>query len=189
MTVNSTGYWGEVTATIDWCEHNYTLTKYLAEFWNSVSSLVILVLGLAGALLARRRHLEHRYIWLNFAVAVVGFGSFMFHGTMRFGWQLWDEIPMIYAALVWLFVWLEAPWLTMRRSWLVAIMASYAVLWTTLHAVYGFVVAFQANFGIMQALGMLYTMYAMTQTRSPIVYWLGHMYVWSFFVGIFLWSI
>ena len=25
---------------------------------------------------------------------VVGFGSFMFHGTMRLRWEMWDEVPM-----------------------------------------------------------------------------------------------
>jgi len=32
----TTGYWENVTATIDWCEINYEITYYIAEFWNTV---------------------------------------------------------------------------------------------------------------------------------------------------------
>ena len=35
------GFWGPVTASIDWCEENYERTPYLAEFWNSISSLFL----------------------------------------------------------------------------------------------------------------------------------------------------
>jgi dihydroceramidase len=40
------GYWGEVTSTIDWCETNYEVTHYVAEFWNTLSSLFIAWVGL-----------------------------------------------------------------------------------------------------------------------------------------------
>ena len=26
------GFWGEPTSTLDWCEENYVVTKYVAEF-------------------------------------------------------------------------------------------------------------------------------------------------------------
>lgn len=31
-SANGEGFWGEATSTIDWCEENYTVTTYLAEF-------------------------------------------------------------------------------------------------------------------------------------------------------------
>ena len=46
LSVNqSAGYWGEkITSTIDWCEVNYEITDYIAEFWNTVSNLVMIIL-------------------------------------------------------------------------------------------------------------------------------------------------
>lgn len=29
---NKEGFWGEATATIDWCEENYAVSSFLAEF-------------------------------------------------------------------------------------------------------------------------------------------------------------
>jgi len=42
------GYWGEVTATMDWCERNYVVTPYIAEFYNTISNLGFISLSLAG---------------------------------------------------------------------------------------------------------------------------------------------
>lgn len=42
------GYWGEVTATMDWCERNYVVTPYIAEFYNTISNLGFIGLSLAG---------------------------------------------------------------------------------------------------------------------------------------------
>ena len=32
------GFWGKPTSTLDWCEENYALTYYIAEFCESLSS-------------------------------------------------------------------------------------------------------------------------------------------------------
>lgn len=43
-----TGYWGHGSASVDWCESNYTVTMYLAEFSNSLSSFAMILAGLLG---------------------------------------------------------------------------------------------------------------------------------------------
>ena len=30
--VDNVGVWGEPTSTLDWCEENYVVTRYVAEF-------------------------------------------------------------------------------------------------------------------------------------------------------------
>lgn len=39
--VDREGYWGPPTSTLDWCEENYAVSYYIAEFceWNRASLL------------------------------------------------------------------------------------------------------------------------------------------------------
>lgn len=30
-------FWGPIDALVDWCEPNYAVTRYVAEFWNTLS--------------------------------------------------------------------------------------------------------------------------------------------------------
>ncbi|KAB0370882.1 hypothetical protein FD755_017291 [Muntiacus reevesi] len=37
------GYWGPTTSTLDWCEENYAVTWYIAEFFLIAQYLILLV--------------------------------------------------------------------------------------------------------------------------------------------------
>lgn len=50
-TNDKSGYWGPVTSTMDWCESNYVVTEYVAEFYNSISNIGYLTWALMGMLL------------------------------------------------------------------------------------------------------------------------------------------
>ena len=89
------GLWGPVTSTMNWCEGNYVLVSWIAEFWNALTSLFIALLGVLGWRLHRHHDLGMQLAFI--ALAVIGFGSFAFHGTLRFETQMMDEIPMIWA--------------------------------------------------------------------------------------------
>lgn len=39
------GYWGPVTSSIDWCEKNYEVTPYVAEFSNTFTNIGFVILG------------------------------------------------------------------------------------------------------------------------------------------------
>lgn len=89
------GWWGEKTATVNWCEADYVYTHYIAEFGNSLSSLAIVLNGLYG-IYAHYGKLEARYYFAFGAFIVVGLGSFAFHATLRREFQLLDELPMVW---------------------------------------------------------------------------------------------
>ena len=85
----------------DWCEQNYIWSSYIAEMWNTISSLSYIFLGLYG--LSKYNKLK----WYNninyISLIFVGIGSTIFHSTLsRFG-QILDELSIvnaIYAGLI-----------------------------------------------------------------------------------------
>ena len=90
------GYWGKPTANYDWCEDNYVLTPYVAEFWNALSSLPTLTVGLYFLLKARKHAYGYRFEVAGAMLAIVGLGSAAFNGTLTRWGQILDEVPMLY---------------------------------------------------------------------------------------------
>ncbi|KNE56746.1 hypothetical protein AMAG_02526 [Allomyces macrogynus ATCC 38327] len=152
---DTVGYWGPVTASIDWCESNYRITHYIAEFFNSTSNLFTVVAGISLAMTARRLQLERRYALIGFFLALVGVGSFMFHGTLLFEAQLLDELPMIYMMLQFLYVILENE---PRRKypWLPTALVAVAAVYSWAHVYFDFVVVFHVVFGALTAPGLIF---------------------------------
>ncbi|KAG8785091.1 hypothetical protein FRC12_017989 [Ceratobasidium sp. 428] len=106
------GAWGNHTATIDWCEDNYTHSHYVAEWYNTISNIPFVLLGIYGAYSALRtipgsKPLPHggRYAATNLGVTAIGIGSFIFHATLKWHAQvLLDELPMIFVASLMLYL-------------------------------------------------------------------------------------
>jgi len=101
------GYWGERTSAVDWCESNYTWSYYIAEFFNTITSLPAAFLALYGVYLSYKYGYEKRMVVVNLLVALVGIGSAAFHGTLLYTGQIMDELPMVYASLSILYVVME----------------------------------------------------------------------------------
>jgi hypothetical protein len=87
-------------STVDWCEVNYTVVWWIAEFWNTISGVAIVLAGY----LFKKCQLENcsikhvSRINLNKVVSLlytVGVGTMLFHGTLWYPFQLLDELPMI----------------------------------------------------------------------------------------------
>mmetsp|Transcript_57440 Transcript_57440/g.130148 ORF Transcript_57440/g.130148 Transcript_57440/m.130148 type:complete len:214 (-) Transcript_57440:531-1172(-) len=96
-------FWGPVTSSVDFCEENYALSRYVAEPANALSSLIIVAQGLVGVLFANARRGEVaigvRSAWGNrlFAtmyllLAVIGLGSVALHTTLSQLGQAADEV-------------------------------------------------------------------------------------------------
>ncbi|KAH3902220.1 alkaline dihydroceramidase SCDLUD_002036 [Saccharomycodes ludwigii] len=97
---NADNIWGPVTSTIDWCEENYVISPYLAEFSNTITNLFYCFLATYITLRAYQYHLEGRFILIGLGFGLVGIGSWLFHMTLKYEYQLLDELPMIYATCV-----------------------------------------------------------------------------------------
>lgn len=120
------GYWSPNTASIDWCENNYTISYYIAEFWNSTSSILIAALAAIGYMnLASYK--ERRMTLLMQAFFTIGVGSVLFHGTLRHKMQLLDELPMLYAATIGMFICIETHFGKQGRWFPIALTAWIAI--------------------------------------------------------------
>jgi dihydroceramidase len=155
VLVDPVGFWGIPTASIDWCEQNYAITPFVAEFWNTLSSLAMVTAGLLG--LSSRRFAGE--IRIAFALLVlVGLGSVAFHGTLRFELQMLDELPMLYLVtwLVWLLV-ENGPQRRLGR-WFPALLVGYVLLATagaTLNRGDAQFLAFHLSFGALEIFCLL----------------------------------
>jgi dihydroceramidase len=133
MQALDTGFWGTKTATVDWCETNYEHLHYVCEFFNSVSSLAMVLAGVLGIVL-HRQVLERRFMLAFAMVAVVGFGSLAFHATLLFQFQMMDELPMLYLAMVMVYILVENRPEPRFGRWFPIALFGYAVLTTCLSA-------------------------------------------------------
>ena len=100
---NRSGYWGEKTANTNWCEEDYVVTSYIAEFGNTVSSLFVVFFGLYG-LVKHAAWVETRYVVSFVFFIIVGFGSVAFHATLWRTTQLFDELPMLWCNGVFFYI-------------------------------------------------------------------------------------
>ena len=90
------GYWDPVTSTLQWCEEDYYLTYYSAEIINTLTNLMFLYLSYRGIRSCRDNGHDTVFSVAYFGYFLVGVGSFMFHTTLKYPWQLVDELNMIY---------------------------------------------------------------------------------------------
>jgi hypothetical protein len=97
------GHWGDKTANVNWCEADYAITIYVAEWWNTLSSFTMIFYGLFG-LCKHRKTVEPQYSLAFLVFMVVGFGSAGFHATLWRGMQLADELPMVWGNSVFIFI-------------------------------------------------------------------------------------
>ena len=87
------GYWGPPSSTLNWCETNYEVSHYIAEFWNTFTNLGMIITAIYGIQQSRKQGIEPRYVNSFIGLLLIGIGSWMFHMTLRFEMQLLDEVP------------------------------------------------------------------------------------------------
>lgn len=90
-------YWGQPTASSDFCEENYVITPYIAEFINTFTNLNYCLFCYHGL---RTLQKQGRLTWMNASphIGLLGVGVFSagFHITMREWPQLADDMSMVF---------------------------------------------------------------------------------------------
>ena len=152
------GYWSPSTSSIDWCERNYVLTPYLAEFCNSISSLSMCLFSLLLLIEGFINKIEKRFVLMSISFGIVGIGSFYFHGTLTFIGQMFDELPMVYSMIIWFFILFRMNYFHSHHFYsdqFILFLIFYSIFWTYIHTLKSFVVIFQIHFGLMVLGGIL----------------------------------
>ncbi|VBB73430.1 Putative alkaline phytoceramidase [Podospora comata] len=99
-----TGFWGEQTSTLNWCEEDYNISYYCAEVVNTLTNLVFMYLGFKGLRNVIKYAHSKVFILVFLGYMVVGLGSMAFHTTLKYEMQLADELPMIYTICIMAYV-------------------------------------------------------------------------------------
>ncbi|KIO27981.1 hypothetical protein M407DRAFT_243175 [Tulasnella calospora MUT 4182] len=101
------GPWGNHTSSLDWCEDNYTHSTHIAEFYNTLSNIPFILLGLWGMYTASKLNTpaKLRIMFAQSFISIIGVGSFIFHGTLLWHAQVMlDELPMIWSGAVFMYL-------------------------------------------------------------------------------------
>lgn len=77
------GVWGKQTSTLNWCEEDYNVTPYIAEFFNTITNLIFIWLGVMGIRDCLRYGAAKIYFLSYLGYIVVGLGSMAFHATLK----------------------------------------------------------------------------------------------------------
>jgi len=92
-------------------------TPYIAELWNSLSSVLLIIMGIYGMVAVPKTSKERRFMLAYFCLAVVGFGSTAFHATLRRWGQFMDELPMLGINHVFLYCQLRNSYTSNKTNW------------------------------------------------------------------------
>ncbi len=88
-------------STIDWCELNYINSEYIAEYWNTITGVFLIISGVMfynlnkNLIMKNNMHIRQNFKNIYNLLILVGIGTMLFHGTLLYPFQLLDEIPMI----------------------------------------------------------------------------------------------
>ncbi|KAL7930228.1 ceramidase [Trichoderma chlorosporum] len=93
-TPTANPFWGSQTSYLNFCEEDYIITRYIAEFINTLSSLVFVAYGIYGLLQLRSKHPDVSRLVPYFGLIGVGLCSAGYHMTLKYHTQMSDELSM-----------------------------------------------------------------------------------------------
>jgi dihydroceramidase len=113
----TTYYWGEFDSSAIFCEDKYVESEYIAEYWNTISGIPYILLGIY--------FMTTNSFDLGDCIYLLGIGTVMLHTTLRWYGQWLDEISM----LVLMFSYIKA----IYSQWSYTILVIILVLYTWLN--------------------------------------------------------
>ena len=87
-----------LSSSIDWCEDNFVVDRYIVEFWNAYSSIIITLCGYMGMY-----YYYSDMFWLYLTLIPIGLSSYYFHSTLSLMGQMMDELSINFALIITLF--------------------------------------------------------------------------------------
>jgi len=105
------------SSPIDWCEENYTFSPHIAEFINTVSNFLFLLMPPFLIHLHRdyARHCGRGIYFVWVLMMIVGVCSAYFHATLSLLGQLLDELAILWVVMA--CYWLWYPESALPRRW------------------------------------------------------------------------
>ncbi|RAL02559.1 ceramidase [Aspergillus ibericus CBS 121593] len=87
-------FWGAPTSYLNFCEEDYAITRYVAEFINTLSSFVYILYGLYGLHQLHQRQQSGPRSIPYCGLIGVGVCSAGYHMTLKYHTQMSDELSM-----------------------------------------------------------------------------------------------
>ncbi|KAB8209839.1 alkaline ceramidase family protein [Aspergillus parasiticus] len=90
-------FWGVQTAKSNFCEEDYAVTRYIAEFINSLTNLVYIFYAIYGIRKLRQKSSRDIFRAIPYwSLMAVGICSAAFHISLKYHTQMLDDLSMLF---------------------------------------------------------------------------------------------
>jgi len=186
------GFWHR-TSTIEWCEPKFVHSIYVAEFYNSLTSFVQILLPFV--LYWEHPLMRDRELLLCLTTFFLGMGTLAFHAMNVVEGQLLDELSMI--SLIALYLWnlIELLHPTVKYRKLQILFLVFGTIFAFLHATFMIEHIFQCCVVTTIFTGSIlqYKISKKIKFRDPsrkrLFHYYTNLFYLSFLIGALLWAI
>jgi len=190
VTQERMGVWGARTASIDWCEDNYTTTVWIAEFWNTVSNISMIIPPIYGLYNAYNQKLERRYMIAYLLLLLVGIGSSMFHMTLQYSMQLLDELPMMFTTCVFIYCMAQIKAGPEKSNYILMMMLFlYSAAFVAIYMVWTNPLVMESMYGVLVVVLIVQCAYLVYKERDPGCLKLFGVGTFMYALAFLLWNI
>jgi len=84
---NNSVFWGKKDTSINFCESPYEKSKYIAEYYNTISAIGYVFVGIFFTFTKIKN--------IGLTLISLGIGTSILHGTQRYYGQILDELSML----------------------------------------------------------------------------------------------